>query len=251
MPLITKIYELESVLKQEKVGINEVITLISNLIKCNGYLINSQGEIITSALPNGNDCTKITPETNLSLKPEFKQRIGFIFQTTANIPVESCLFNEDSCMRPNLYMTIVPVRNNRTTSAHLLLTKPDQQFTEEQLILAEIASLVTSIYFYENNAIINSSEKSQEATARMVLDLLSFSELKAVTNVLKDLNGSEGFLVASKIADRIGISRSVIVNAMRKLESAGVVESRSLGIKGTYIKVNNLFFYEMLKERKQ
>ena len=83
----------------------------------------------------------------------------------------------------------------------------------------------------------------------MVLDSLSFSELKAISNVFKDLNGVEGFLVASKIADRIGISRSVIVNAMRKLESAGIVDSRSLGIKGTYIKIKNLDFLDALKSR--
>ena len=45
--------------------------------------------------------------------------------------------------------------------------------------------------------------------------------------------------MASKIADRVGITRSVIVNALRKLESAGVIESRSSGMKGTYIKVKN------------
>ena len=39
------------------------------------------------------------------------------------------------------------------------------------------------------------------------------------------------------MADRVGITRSVIVNALRKLESAGVIESRSLGMKGTFIKV--------------
>ena len=56
---------------------------------------------------------------------------------------------------------------------------------------------------------------------------------------LIQLHGKEGLLVASKIADRVGITRSVIVNALRKLESAGVIESRSLGMKGTYIKVLN------------
>jgi transcriptional pleiotropic repressor len=45
--------------------------------------------------------------------------------------------------------------------------------------------------------------------------------------------------VASRIADRVGITRSVIVNALRKLESAGVIESKSLGMKGTYIRVLN------------
>ena len=57
-----------------------------------------------------------------------------------------------------------------------------------------------------------------------------------------------GLLVASKIADRAGITRSVIVNALRKLESAGVIETRSLGMKGTYIKIlNDRLISEFLK----
>ncbi len=46
-------------------------------------------------------------------------------------------------------------------------------------------------------------------------------------------------VVASKVADRVGITRSVIVNTLWKLVNAGVLESRSLGMKGTYIKVLN------------
>ena len=67
---------------------------------------------------------------------------------------------------------------------------------------------------------------------------LSYSGLEAVEHVFRELNGNEGLLVASKIADRErNYSRSVIVNALRKLESAGIIESRSLGMKGTYIKI--------------
>ena len=61
---------------------------------------------------------------------------------------------------------------------------------------------------------------------------------------LEELEGNEGVLVASKIADRFGITRSVVVNALRKLESAGVVETRSSGMKGTYIKVVNDFIFD-------
>ncbi len=58
--------------------------------------------------------------------------------------------------------------------------------------------------------------------------------------------------MASKIADRVGITRSVIVNALRKFESAGVIESRSSGMKGTYIKVlNDVVFEELEKVKKQ
>ena len=56
-------------------------------------------------------------------------------------------------------------------------------------------------------------------------------------------------LVASKIADRFGITRSVVVNALRKLESAGVIETRSSGMKGTYIKVTNDFIFDEITKQ--
>ncbi len=41
------------------------------------------------------------------------------------------------------------------------------------------------------------------------------------------------------MASKLGgaVFKMLIVNALRKLESAGVIESRSLGMKGTFIKV--------------
>ena len=80
---------------------------------------------------------------------------------------------------------------------------------------------------------------------------MSFSELEAIIHIFDELDGDEGILVASKIADRVGITRSVIVNALRKFESAGVIESRSSGMKGTYIKVLNEVIFDELEELKQ
>ena len=51
------------------------------------------------------------------------------------------------------------------------------------------------------------------------------------------------------LRDEIGITRSVIVNALRKLESAGVIESRSLGMKGTYLKIINPRLQEELAKQ--
>ena len=48
-----------------------------------------------------------------------------------------------------------------------------------------------------------------------------------------------------------GITRSVIVNALRKFESAGVIESRSSGMKGTYIKVLNDVVFDEIAKLKQ
>jgi transcriptional pleiotropic repressor len=93
-------------------------------------------------------------------------------------------------------------------------------------------------------------EHDEELRNRQIVEsainTLSYSELDAICHIFDELDGKEGLLVASKIADRVGITRSVIVNALRKFESAGVIETKSSGMKGTYIRViNDLVFEEL------
>ena len=88
----------------------------------------------------------------------------------------------------------------------------------------------------------------KKATVQIALASLSYSETEAAIHVLSELDGMEGLLVASKVADRVGITRSVIVNALRKLESAGVIESKSLGMKGTFIKILNEYLLAEIKK---
>ena len=76
-------------------------------------------------------------------------------------------------------------------------------------------------------------------------------DIDDITHIFDELGGMEGILVASKIADRVGITRSVIVNALRKFESAGVIESRSSGMKGTYIKVLNDAVFDEIQKLKE
>ena len=94
-------------------------------------------------------------------------------------------------------------------------------------------------------------ESATDARKRQVVKLaistLSSSELIAMKAVLNELDGFEGILVASRIADKVGITRSVIVNALRKFESANIIETRSSGMKGTYIKVVNDLVFDEIK----
>ena len=119
------------------------------------------------------------------------------------------------------------------------MAKFNQQFTDEDLILAEYGATVIAMEILRARTDRIENEARKKATVQVAVGTLSYSELDAVQHIFKQLDGSEGVLVASKIADRVGITRSVIVNALRKFESAGVIESKSLGMKGTYIKVLN------------
>ena len=97
----------------------------------------------------------------------------------------------------------------------------------------------------------NAEESRKVQIVKSAISTLSFSELEAIIHIFDELDGDEGLLVASRIADRVGITRAVIVNALRKFESAGVIESRSSGMKGTYIKVVNDVVFEELARLKQ
>ena len=91
---------------------------------------------------------------------------------------------------------------------------------------------------------------NSDVTSRLSFQIAAVVPIHS--HIFDELDGNEGILVASRIADRVGITRSVIVNALRKFESAGVIESRSSGMKGTYIKViNDVVFDELDKLKKQ
>ena len=117
------------------------------------------------------------------------------------------------------------------------------------IILAEYGTTVVGLEMLRSVSEEMEMERRKKHIVSSAISTLSFTEHKAVYHILDELEGNEGVLVASKIADRFGITRSVVVNALRKLESAGVIETRSSGMKGTYIKVTNDFIFDEITKQ--
>ena len=132
----------------------------------------------------------------------------------------------------------------------LFMYKSDEQYDIDDIILCEYGTTVVGLEMMRSVNEENAEETRKVQIVKSAISTLSFSELEAITHIFEELDGNEGILVASKIADRVGITRSVIVNALRKFESAGVIESRSSGMKGTYIKVLNDVVFDELKALK-
>lgn len=112
----------------------------------------------------------------------------------------------------------------------------ERSFEDVDIALLEAAGAVIvlilgSIYSSESNL-----KRRDTEAVKLALGTLSYSELAAILHVFREID-REGLIVATRIADKMRIARSVIVNALRKLEGAGIIETRSLGVKGTHIKV--------------
>src|SRR5690606_32763929 len=73
---------------------------------------------------------------------------------------------------------------------------------------------------------------------RSAIRSLSFSEVLAMQHIFDELDGDEGLLVASRSALTMTERVMPAWSAMR-LASANVIESRSLGMKGTYLRILN------------
>jgi GTP-sensing pleiotropic transcriptional regulator CodY len=128
-----------------------------------------------------------------------------------------------------------------------LTLRRENDFTQDEKLAANIALCVCTVLLRHREGLILSEQKRRAKAVRAIINSLSFSELEAATHVFKALGEKgEGLLVAGHIADKLGFTRSVVTGALRKLEGANLVETRSLGMKGTYIRVKEGLLLEEL-----
>ncbi|HEY3426128.1 MAG TPA: GTP-sensing pleiotropic transcriptional regulator CodY, partial [Negativicutes bacterium] len=234
----------------------EMSRVLSNVISANVYIVGRNGIIKGYALQDDFECDIMRDRVLLQgLFPErYVEWLLKVSETSSNLRLDSglCTFSEGTqCLFNDKFTTIVPIHGVGERIGTLIIAKFHVEFTDEDLILAEYGATVVGMEILRERSGKIEEEARKKATVQVALGTLSYSELEAVMHILNELDGNEGLLVASKIADRVGITRSVIVNALRKFESAGVIESKSLGMKGTYIKVLNERLLEELKKLKK
>ena len=170
--------------------------------------------------------------------------------TKENVNLETLGFEDENVRKFQAIITPIEIAGERLGT--LFIYKCDQQYDIDDIILCEYGTTVVGLEMLRAVNEESAEESRKLAVIKSAINTLSYSEMEAVVHIFEELDGMEGILVASKIADRVGITRSVIVNALRKFESAGVIESRSSGMKGTYIKVlNDMVFDEVEKLKRE
>ena len=242
--------------KSEKVDYFDMSQVLTSVLKANVYIVSREGGVLGYALMDDFEC-EVMRDKVLSQRqfPEaYVEWLLRVNETSPNLSLEKglCSFNQATeCMFSGKYTTVIPIYGVGERIGTLIVAKFEVTFEDDDLVLGEYGSTVVGMEMLRDRSEKIEDEARKKATVQVALGTLSYSELEAVMHILNELEGNEGLLVASKIADRVGITRSVIVNALRKFESAGVIESKSLGMKGTFIKVlNNHLFAELNKLKK-
>ncbi|PWK12719.1 GTP-sensing pleiotropic transcriptional regulator CodY [Tumebacillus permanentifrigoris] len=229
-----------------RVSYGDLVSTLRDILYCNVFLINPEGAVLGHALAETYDSVQLPRDlSGVPMAPrDFVGRLLREDHTLINIREATpfcAVSTEAGCW------TMVPINGSHDRMGMLLLTRHSGEFIEEDIVLAEYSATVLGMEMMRKTVDRQMQEGRDRSVVQMAVSSLSYSELEAVDHIFAELNGREGLLVASRIADRAGITRSVIVNALRKLESAGVVEARSLGMKGTHIKILNEKLMPMLE----
>jgi transcriptional pleiotropic repressor len=255
--LLAKTRMLNKILQKsgtEPVVFHDICNLLSNVLQCSVYIISRKGKILGYDLASGYECDIVKDEIikNMRFPESYNNSLLNIDETKANLKNKDvCVFEDrKECAIENKITTIVPINGNRERLGTLLLARFDKDFTDDDLVLVEYSATIVGLEILRAKNDLIEEEARKKAVVQLAIGTLSYSELEAVEHIFNELDGTEGLLVASKIADKVGITRSVIVNALRKFESAGVIESRSLGMKGTHIKILNEKLIDELKKMK-
>ena len=255
--LLNKTRMLNKILQKsgaEPVVFNDICKLLSEVLSCNVYIASRRGKILGYNFAGGFECDVVKNNVieEMRFPDSYNSRLLNVHETLANLDNEGqCVFGEEeNCEMKNKLSTIVPIIGNRERIGTLLLARFNEPFTDDDLVIVEYSATIVGLEILRAKSDEIEEDARKKAVVQLAIGTLSYSELEAVEHIFNELDGNEGLLVASKIADKVGITRSVIVNALRKFESAGVIESRSLGMKGTHIRILNEKLLDELKKIK-
>ncbi len=234
-----------------KVVFNDICEVMREIVNSNVQVISRKGKVLGVAKSEEVDSLNELVDENVGgfIDAMLNERLLGVLSTKENVNLETLGFESQDIRKFQAIITPIEIAGERLGT--LFIYKCDTQYDIDDIILCEYGTTVVGLEMLRAVNEESAEEKRKVEVVRSAISTLSFSEMEAITHIFEELNGMEGILVASKIADRVGITRSVIVNALRKFESAGVIESRSSGMKGTYIKVLNDVVFDEIAELKR
>lgn len=233
----------------QKIIFTDICDVLSETLDSNVLVLSKKGKLL--AIYEIKELLKIsellTDEIGTLIDENLNNRLLNILSTKENINFETLGFT-DNIINDKIMGMVVPIDIAGERLGTLFLYRYKKNYNIDDIILAEYGATVVGLEIMRSINEENSEEVRRLTLVKSAIGTLSFSEQEAIKHIFAKLTENEGIVVASKIADKAGITRSVIVNALRKFESAGVIESRSLGMKGTYIKILNELLLEELEK---
>lgn len=251
--ILTKARKLNAVLlgcQIDKEYYNRVCEILSDLTESKVYLVNRRGEPLGYCIgmrPGGPLPKSIQSRALTGCGLEAAKMDNQVNPAMRKTNANSMYISTAGARRCKSILRIPVIGENKTIGA-LHMEKPYPFFSLCDQTLGECAAAVLGIVLCQKNHLEYEEHERQIRAARSTFKTLSFAEREAIKRVSEELEDDEGTIVASRIAEKSRISCSIIVTALRKLQSAGAVEANSVGRRGTHICVLNYKLYDLILE---
>ncbi len=233
-----------------KVVFNDICEVMVETLSSNILVISRKGKVLgigkSSDIPDIREL--ITDKVGEFIDGLLNDRFLGVLSTKENVNLSTLGFEDKAVGEYKAIINPIEIAGERLGT--VFCYRDGDAYDVDDIIVSEYGTTVVGLEMMRSVDEENAEDERKTQVVKSAFSTLSYSELEAVLHIFEELDGREGILVASKIADRVGITRSVIVNALRKFESAGVIESRSSGMKGTYIKVLNDYIFTEIQEVK-
>lgn len=231
-----------------KVVFNDICRVLAQILRSNVLVISRKGKVLGISQYEGVKEIQelLVGQVGSHIDALLNERFLGVLSTKENVNLQTFGFEQEEIRKYQALITPINIAGERLGT--LFLYKTENDYEIDDIILSEYGTTVVGLEMMRAVHEENTEEHRRRQIVQSAISTLSGTELEAILLIFQEMKGNECTLVASKIADKAGITRSVIVNALRKFESAGVIESRSSGMRGTKIKVLNDCVFDELKE---
>ncbi len=234
--------------QEEKVVFTDICNCLGRLLSADVAVLSRKGKILGKN-SRRKDEGLLLRGVNVGDRTDeaLNNRLLTILSTQESVSPEVMGLEDSGGMK----LLVTPVEMKGLRLGTMMVCRKKEAFSIEDIILCEYADTVLSLEMLRSETEEYEAGHRRERSAHDAFAALSYSEAIGVTKVLDELKGEEGTVIASRIAESIGITRPVVVNGLRKLESAGIIETGSAGMKGTRIRIKSPEIYEEAEKWKE
>ncbi|MDO9536022.1 MAG: hypothetical protein Q7J85_11985 [Bacillota bacterium] len=217
-------------------NLDNILAELGVMLDVSIFIVDCKGKLIASkSCPSYYECSLAKQKLAL-IKP-------YCFSNGNHAVVKECLFKNDYFCKNFKHVKNIPFYRGNELIGHLLIVNFEEPLAKENIYLSEIIA----IFLNRNFVSILEKEKNEDARNKLklqsVLNNLSYSGEKFFFLILQNFE-TDKFTIKTNIkamADQNNISPPVITRTLKLLQSAGIIEHRSLGSKGSIIRITDSY----------
>ena len=225
-----------------KVAFMDICSVLGQILGASAFIISGKGKMLGTYVADDDETIRgVQEKRGGHIDSKLNERFLNVLSTKENVNLETLGFPREATRGLKALITPISIGGERLGT--LFLYRKKKTFGIEDIILSEYSTTVVGLEIMRAVQEESDLERNKQKNFSSAIMTLTPLEQKAVTHAIHELGGREGMIVTSKLAGQIGITRTVIVNALRKLESAGLIRTKSSGVKGTHIEIINDIVY--------